>query len=90
MVGLREWLLDIVKQAIREVEAEDIPSMQPELASMVNSAYRELNSNMVWPVNAATRIGIETHAEPVSFEQLQDVALNEQDAYWTKKTPSDV
>jgi hypothetical protein len=103
VVGLREWLLGIVKQAIREVEAESkraafsptgellgtvaIGELQTAMRGVVGDNPDAMRFMGGKPMNAITN---SPGAQPVSFEQLQDVALRDQDAYWTKKVPSDV
>lgn len=102
---IRNWLLGIVKQAIREVEREEIPVMNPQLSEVVNSSYAELQKGAIpkgygtwqpgmprWGGNykAADKRAVPRYDEPVSFEDEQNQALKAQDEFWAKKVPSDV
>lgn len=81
MNTLRNWLLGIVRQAIRE----EYPRERVAFVKVGGTRY---------PTLIQVPVSIQTTAEytqpSMSFEQLQDESLNAQEAYWERKQPSDV
>jgi hypothetical protein len=94
MQTLRNWLLGIVKQAI----AEDRETAEFHAKYGPATKWTPISASNIAPTitqatvidTAKSEISRSFNGEPVSFEQLQDAALEDQDAYWKKQMPSDV
>lgn len=100
---LRNWLLGIVKQAVREVNAErgldglkyDSPPANTGWVAAMAYPQRMTMSEAAEALQSHPEVKRSTPRYPdspptASFEQLQDEALTEQDAWWKKQMLSDV
>lgn len=106
MNALRNWLLGIMKQAIREDREIANGTRLPQYADMVgldkikngqtSPAWHEgemlINSPNFEELwkQANIKRAVPRYDEPVSFEDEQNQALKAQDEFWAKKVPSDV